>query len=79
MKVRLFARARELAGTSEIEVPLPAGATVGELRRQIAQHYPALATLLDRSALAVDDDFADDDLPLPANSEAALIPPVSGG
>lgn len=79
MKVRLFARARDLAGADTIDVDLPAGATVGDLRQHLAQRYPALAGLLQRSALAVNDDFADDALTLPLGAEAALLPPVSGG
>jgi molybdopterin converting factor subunit 1 len=79
MKVRLFARAKDLAGADSIDVQLPVGATVGDLRRRIGQAYPALAGLLERSALAVNDEFADDALTLPVNAEVALLPPVSGG
>jgi len=79
MKVRLFARARDLAGADRVEIELPAGATVGDLRQRLAAAYPALASLLERSALAVNDEFADDALTLPANAEVALLPPVSGG
>jgi molybdopterin converting factor small subunit len=35
--------------------------------------------LLQRSALAVDAEFAGDALVLPAGAEIALLPPVSGG
>jgi molybdopterin converting factor subunit 1 len=77
--VRLFARARDLAGASEVAVDLPAGATVADLRRALASGCPALAPILARSALAVDNDFAADDLVLPSSPEIALLPPVSGG
>ena len=77
--VRLFARARDLAGAAAVTVDLPAGATVGDLRRRLATAHPALAGLLERSALAVNDEFADDTLTLPARAEVALLPPVSGG
>jgi len=77
--VRLFARARDLAGTGAVRVELPDGATVADLRRRIAADYPALAGLLERSALAVENDFAEDSCVLSANVEVALLPPVSGG
>jgi molybdopterin converting factor subunit 1 len=77
--IRLFARARDLAGVEAFALELPDGATVGELRRRIAADYPALAGLLARSALAVDNDFAEDSHVLSANAEIALLPPVSGG
>jgi molybdopterin converting factor subunit 1 len=77
--VRLFARARDLAGADTVHVELPDGATVADLRRRLAVDCPALASLLDRSALAVDNEFAADSLVLSANAEIALLPPVSGG
>lgn len=77
--VRLFARARDLAQTDQIDAQLAEGATVADLRRRLAADYPALAELLKRSAIAVDNDFADDSHVLPANAEVALLPPVSGG
>ncbi len=77
--VRLFARARDLAGASEVAVELPAGATVADLRRALAAGCPALTPILARSALAVDNDFAADDLVLPSSPVIALLPPVSGG
>jgi molybdopterin converting factor subunit 1 len=79
VRVRLFARARDLAGTDLMELTLPEGATAGQLRRALAERAPALAGLLGRSALAVNDEFADDALPLPAGAEVAVLPPVSGG
>ena len=77
--VRLFARARDLAGTDAIAVELPEGATVGDLRQQLADRCPNLSSLLGRSALAVNDEFADDTLGLPLRADIALLPPVSGG
>lgn len=77
--VHLFARARELAGADTLAVELPAGATVAELRRALAQMVPELARLLDISAVAVNHDFADDSRVLGPADEIALIPPVSGG
>ena len=77
--VRLFARARDLAGADMLRVELPDGATVADLRRRLAADYPALSALLERSALAVANEFAADSLVLSANAEVALLPPVSGG
>jgi molybdopterin converting factor subunit 1 len=79
VSVRLFARARDLAGAADVAVNLPPGATVAELRRSLSRAYPALAPLTDRSAIAVNDEFASDGLVLPPAAEVALLPPVSGG
>ena len=78
-RVQLFARARDLAGASEVSVELPEGATIKDLRAVLAREYPALAPLLERSALAVRDEFAGDDLVVLPGAEVALLPPVSGG
>jgi len=79
LTVRLFARARDLAVCDMLTAELPAGATVAELRRQLAEANPALRDFLPRCAIAVGEDFATDDLVLVSASEIAIIPPVSGG
>jgi molybdopterin converting factor subunit 1 len=77
--VHLFARARDIAGTSRLAVALPDGATVGDLRRRLGELLPNLARLLEHSVLAVDNEVAGDALVLAADVEVALLPPVSGG
>ena len=78
-RVLLFARAQDLAGARSITLEVPEGATVAELRRRLAAAQPALAALLERSALAVNGEFAEDDKALSPAAEIALLPPVSGG
>jgi molybdopterin converting factor subunit 1 len=77
--VRLFARARDLAGKDVLRIELPDGATVADLRCRLTADYPALAALLERSTLAVEDEFAAEERVLSADREIALLPPVSGG
>jgi len=79
ISVRLFARARDLAGRDELPVELQDGATVADLRLAINKVCPALEGLLARSRLAVGNDFAEDSTRLSVGENAALIPPVSGG
>jgi molybdopterin converting factor subunit 1 len=78
-RVRLFARARDLAGAETVSVELPSGATVGDLRRALVRAVPALAGLLERSAVGVNAEYAADDTLIPPSAEVAVIPPVSGG
>jgi molybdopterin converting factor small subunit len=78
MIVRFFARAKDLAGVESLTLADPP-ATAGELRRFLAEQLPALAPLLAKSALAVNDDFADDGMRIPTDAEIAVLPPVSGG
>ena len=77
--VYLFAAAREIAGADRVELALPANATVAEVRAGLNAAIPALASLLARSAIAVNCDIADDNRTIAPGDEIAVIPPVSGG
>ena len=77
MNVLLFARAKDLIGADRIEIADVA--TVGELRRKLMELYPNVAGLLEKSAFAVNDEFAEDAVAIPSGAEVALLPPVSGG
>jgi molybdopterin converting factor subunit 1 len=79
LRVKLFAVARQRIGRDEIEVELPDGATVRQLRSGLAEQFPPLADVLRVARIAVDSDYGADDLVVSPASEIALIPPVSGG
>lgn len=78
--VRLFARARDLAGRERVELGLAEqGARVVDLRRMLTELYPELGEFLDRCLVAINGEFADDFAVVPDGSEVAVLPPVSGG
>jgi molybdopterin converting factor subunit 1 len=77
--VRLFAVAKDLAGSDSVWLELPEGATVAQLRERLAAEMPALATVLPQVLFAVGSDYARDDTVISRTSEVACIPPVSGG
>ena len=79
VNVRLFARARDLAGADNLRVRLRDGATVADLRRALREAAPYLGSLLEHCAIAVANEWADDTAILPPEAEVALLPPVSGG
>ncbi|MBB4661486.1 molybdenum cofactor biosynthesis protein [Conexibacter arvalis] len=74
--IRLFAMLRERAGTAELRLELPDGARVRD-----ALATPQVAALAEGLplVLAVNREYAADDLPLSPGDELALVPPVSGG
>jgi molybdopterin synthase catalytic subunit len=76
--VLYFAAARDAAGTGQDTLARPP-ATVGELRRALADLRPGLARVLARSRIAVDQEFVEDDARLPDGAEVAIVPPVAGG
>lgn len=77
--VKLFARARDLAGTGQLDLDVPAGATVATVRSELGRSLPALVELLARCAVGMDAEFARDDDLVREGAEIALLPPVSGG
>ena len=79
VQVRLFAAARQAAGSETVHVELPAEATVADLRRRWSGKYPALATWEPHLLFAVDQQYAADEQPLTEGAEIACFPPVSGG
>ena len=77
--VYLFAAARDIAGADRVELALPAAATVADVHVALVAAIPLLASLLARSAIAVNCDIADDHRQIVSGDEIAVIPPVSGG
>jgi molybdopterin converting factor small subunit len=75
----MFAGLRERTGQDLMRVELAPQANVGDLRRRLASLMPEMGSLLERCAVAVDDEFAEESLALSSDSDIALLPPVSGG
>jgi sulfur-carrier protein len=75
--LRLFAAAREAAGTGRDDVP---GATVGAVLDVAVDRYgPAFAAVLTTAKVWVNGDSAARDDPVTDADEVAVLPPVSGG
>ena len=76
-RLRLFAQAREAAGTARAEVD---GSTVGEvLDGASARWGDEFRSVLTRCAVWVNGEPADRDAPVHPDDELAVLPPVSGG
>lgn len=77
-RIKAFGISREIVGGKIVELQVPDGQTVAELKTALFKKYPALAAL--RSVyVAVNNEYADENAPLKEGDEVALIPPVSGG
>lgn len=79
VRVKLFAVARELAGSNEVVVELRDGATVDDLRTELTSLVPALGRIMPHSLWAIGTEYVGGDAVLPDDADVALIPPVSGG
>lgn len=78
VSILAFGIAKDIFGAAAIEVDLPADASAGDLKTSLEGKYPRLKQLKSY-LLAVNNEYAADDLLLNKRDEIAVIPPVSGG
>ncbi|WP_419210994.1 MoaD/ThiS family protein [Maribacter sp. X9] len=80
MKVLFFGIAKDIVGSSEISFSegLRKPDNVADLKKQLVDSYPEFSKL-NSLAVAVNSEYAADDVTLMGTDEIAIIPPVSGG
>lgn len=74
--VRLFAAYADAVGASQTTISVPEPATVGAVRAAVSALSPALPL---RPIIAVNEEYATDDVTISDGDEVAVIPPVAGG
>jgi molybdopterin converting factor small subunit len=81
MKVRIlmFAAARDLCDRDTVELNLPDGARIRDLRTELVSALPQFQGILPYCRFAIDERYANDDDVVDSAAEIACIPPVSGG
>jgi sulfur-carrier protein len=77
--VKLFAAYQEAYGLPELNLELPAGTTVEQLRDRLIAEQPQLEQWRDVTRFGVNLEFVEPDTVLQSGDEIVLIPPVSGG
>ena len=77
--VKLFARARDLVGTSTVELDLSESATVADLRTALGEQYPNLGPLVSNLLFSIGTDYAAPTSVVGGRKDVACFPPVSGG
>jgi len=79
MDVLLFGIAKDIVGASQLVLSeLERPSSVAALKTKLSEEYPGFEKL-SSVAVAVNSEYANDDVPLGRNDEVAIIPPVSGG
>jgi molybdopterin synthase sulfur carrier subunit len=78
IEIKLFGIAKEIVNSSSLTIELSSASTVKELRNKLMSKYPRFGDLKS-IMVAVNSEYAKDDLELTVSDEVALIPPVSGG
>ena len=78
MKILTFGIAKDIVGGPEMELPYEEGMTVLVLKKAVLSAYPQFEKL-NSLAIAVNNEYANDELIITPQDEVVLIPPVSGG
>jgi len=79
IKIRLFARYRELIGSPETNLEVQSGITSGTFKNQIENFFPQLKNHAPNLLIAINGEFVDSNLTLKEGDEVAILPPLSGG
>ena len=79
IKILFFANLHDHAGTNSIQIDIPIGATVNDLKVRLADDYPNLKPAMGTVLVAVNREYAFDIDIIPEDAEVAIFPPVSGG
>jgi molybdopterin converting factor small subunit len=77
--VELYSQLRDLAGVAELNVHLPADATVTDLLEKIYENAPSLRSCGKSILVGAGVEFVDRNYKLKAGDEISIMPPVQGG
>jgi molybdopterin converting factor small subunit len=77
--VRLFARLRDLAGTSELSADVAPGATIADVWAGVVELHPALVPYAGSLSAARNLEYTKLSAAVADADEIAFMPPVSGG
>ena len=78
IKILAFGITRDIIGSRDLELSVEEETTVGGLKQALLKQFPAFEELRSLS-IAVNSEYANDELEIQMNDEIVLIPPVSGG
>ncbi len=79
LRVLFFSVLRDITGTDEIVLELPAGSTMADLLLQVESRWPKLRDWQNSLLLALDQTYVKRDTVLHDGAEVAIMPPVQGG
>ncbi len=78
INILAFGIAKDIINGSTLGLEIQTGTTVGELKMKLISQFPDFEKL--RSlAIAVNEEYQEDDFILNEKDEIVIIPPVSGG
>ncbi len=78
LQISFFGITKDIVGEKKLKIETTPCITAQNLVKLLILHYPDLSKI-SSLVLAVNNEYASEDLILSANDTIALIPPVSGG
>ncbi|MFT4761158.1 MAG: molybdopterin converting factor subunit 1 [Paraglaciecola sp.] len=78
INILAFGIAKDIIQTQKLPFEVEKGATVGLLKEQLCIQFPEFQRLKSL-AIAVNEEYQEDDFELKERDEIVIIPPVSGG
>ena len=78
IKILAFGIAKDIVGGREIDFSIAQASTVAQLKNTLLEKYPKFENL-STLAIAVNNEYAENDYLIQEKDEIVLIPPVSGG
>jgi molybdopterin converting factor small subunit len=79
VQVLFFATIRSIIGLKKMEIELPEGSTVRDLKDRITDLYPHADQAIESMLTSVNRIFSDEDTCLIDQAEIAFFPHISGG
>ena len=78
INVLFFGITTDLVGKNQLEIEVSESTTVAECKTYLKEQFPQLQHI-NTYAIAVNEEYAEDNVVLKQNDVVAVIPPVSGG
>tara|TARA_X000001036_G_scaffold394573_1_gene394992 strand:- start:253 stop:489 length:237 start_codon:yes stop_codon:yes gene_type:complete len=78
MRILLFGIVKDIVGVDKLDIKLDIPKNVGDLKKYLVKKYPELGNL-SSLAIALNNEYATEEMKLTIQDEIAIIPPVSGG
>jgi MoaD family protein len=79
VKVLFFATIRDIVGEKEIEVELPEGSQIRDLKAVLTARYPQAEEAVGSMLTSVNHVFSDGETELKDQAKVAFFPHISGG
>src|SRR6185436_8340554 len=74
-----FATLKDIVGARQLQLDVPAGATVNDLWERLESRYPKLGPYRSVALTSVNEEYVDRAVTISDGDEVAIFPPVSGG